>query len=78
MVNHYCDNSPAGGGKCLANLRGTLVNKQESEKGSSSKAEQPYAYLNFARRSHAVRDQFGHARENAPVSAGKANPPARF
>jgi hypothetical protein len=56
MVSHYCGNSPARSGKSRADLRQALVKEKDRKKRSSSKAKQPYDYLDFARRFHRVRD----------------------
>jgi hypothetical protein len=73
MVDHHCGSGPARGQERRANLGQALSNEQGRKKRGSTKAEQPYRYLDFARRFHQVRDRFGRARENAPTSAEKAN-----
>jgi hypothetical protein len=48
-------------------LRQALVKEKDRKKRSSSKAKQPYDYLDFARRFHRVRDN-SSAREKMRLS----------
>src|SRR5439155_27216029 len=73
MVNDDSHNRPFAGGERIEDLADALMNQQSCEQRSSSKAKQPYGYLDFARRFHRVPDQFGRAREDAPTSRRKTN-----
>jgi hypothetical protein len=83
MVSHYCGNSPAGSGKSRADLQQALVKEKDRKKRSSSKAEHPYGYLDFARRFHSfsetIRARVGRCAypereqiyaEQRPISSG--------
>src|SRR5216117_578736 len=56
MVSHYCSNSPAGGSEGSADLGRALPDEQDCEKCGSSKAKQPYSYLDFSRRFHRLSE----------------------
>src|SRR5260370_19083473 len=69
MVSHYCGNRPARSGKSRADLRQALVKEKDRKKRSSSKAQEPYGYLDFARRFHPLlRPSRGRGRRCAYVT----------
>ena len=68
VINHHCGNGPAGGSEGRADLGRALPDEQNCEECGSSKAKQPYGYLDFSRRVHRVFESNSSGRKKMRLS----------